>query len=127
MATKSAGKAGATMAIGVFSRESEATAITQPKKLKPGAKLVIMASMKADKPKCRARIKPRPGQAPGQSLGTMLNSVKSATVNRGAKPEDLGRRLGSLGLVSATAQKESGGAAKTSTTAAMTTTMMIVL
>ena len=53
MATKPAGKAGATMAIGVFSRESEATAITQLKKLKPGAKLVIMASMKVDKPKCR--------------------------------------------------------------------------
>lgn len=50
MATKPAGRAGATVAIVVFSRESVATAITQLKKSKPGAKL---ANMKADKPKCR--------------------------------------------------------------------------
>lgn len=56
----------------------------------------------------------------------MLNSVKSTTVNEGAKPQDPGRRPGSLGLVSATAQKENGGAVKTLTTAVMTTTMMIV-
>lgn len=50
MATKTTGSAGAIVAIVVFSRESEATAITQLKKSKPGAKL---ANMKADKPKCR--------------------------------------------------------------------------
>ena len=46
MATKPAGRTGATVAIMLFSRESAATAITQLKKSKPGAKLAIVASVK---------------------------------------------------------------------------------
>lgn len=53
MATMPAGRAGSTVAIMVFPRESDASAIAQLKKSKPGARLATVAGVKADGPKGR--------------------------------------------------------------------------
>ena len=50
IATMPAGREGSTVAVMVFSRESKASTIAQPKKTKPASRLATVAGMKADGP-----------------------------------------------------------------------------
>ena len=50
MATMPAGREGSTVAVMVFSRESKASTIAQPKKTKPASRLATVAGVKADGP-----------------------------------------------------------------------------